>query len=287
MKYSKRGLVGTTIFHLIVLAILLFFGFSFPDPPPEEMGILVNFGTSETGIGKVEPAGDKVQGGVEEPAPSVKETKPEPVVKKEVVKQVVKEKVTTKNVQNFEEAPVKVKTPTAEELKQKELERQRLEEQKKKQAEEERQKKLAEQWKTKGQSAFGNKGVGTTEGSEGITQGQGNQGSPEGTPGAPNYGPGGGLGNGASYGLGNRSISGKLPEPVVSNCVVTSRVIIKVQIIVDRQGNVTGIPKIIESNFQDDCLDRAVIEAASRAKFNIDQQAAYREQGWIRYIIEP
>jgi outer membrane biosynthesis protein TonB len=286
MKYSSRGFFGTTIFHLILLLILIFFGFSYPDPPPEEMGVLVNFGTDETGLGKVEPAGDLVQGGAEEAAPAIKETKPE--VKKEVVREKTpKKRAVEKNVQNFEESPVKVKTPTAEELKQKEIERQQQEELKRKQAEEEKKRQIAQQWTNKGQAAFGRKGVGTTAGSEGITSGTGNQGSLQGTPGAPNYGPGGGLGNGTNFGLDGRSINGKLPEPLVNNCVITSRVIVKVQITVGRDGNVIPTPKVIESNFQDNCIYGAVLEAASKAKFNVDQQAAVRQQGWIRYIIEP
>jgi hypothetical protein len=30
---------------------------TFPDPPPEEEGILVNFGTDDTGFGHFEPMG--------------------------------------------------------------------------------------------------------------------------------------------------------------------------------------------------------------------------------------
>lgn len=284
MKFDSRGFIGTTLFHILILIILLFFGFSYPDPPPEELGVLVNFGTEETGKGETEPSGDEIQGGVEETVPVV--TKPEPEVK-EVVKQVSKEKITDKSSQDFEEAPVKIKTLTPEEILQKEMERKNQEEIKKQKAEEERQRQLAAQWSNKGQTVFGNKGVGTTQGSEGITQGTGNQGTPEGTPGAENYGPGGGLGNGISFGLGDRSIDGKLPEPLLKNCTITSRVILKVQITVSREGTVVGEPKIIESNFQDDCIDKSVIEAAKKAKFNVDQNSAYRQQGWIRYIIEP
>ena len=284
MKFDTKGFIGTTVFHILILIILLFFGFSYPDPPPEELGVLVNFGTEETGKGETEPSGDEIQGGVEETVPEI--TKPEPEVK-EVVQQVSKEKITDKSSQDIEDAPVKIKTPTPEEILQKEMERKKQEEIKKQKAEEERQRQLAAQWSNKGQTVFGNKGTGTTQGSEGITEGSGNQGTPEGTPGAENYGPGGGLGNGITFGLGNRSINGKLPEPLLKNCTITSRVILKVQITVSREGTVIGIPKIIESNFQDDCIYNSVIEAASKAKFNIDQSSAYRQQGWIRYIIEP
>ncbi len=285
MKYDSRGLIGTIVLHSLILLLLIFFGFSFPDPPPEEQGVLVNFGTDITGLGDIEPSGDETQGGDVETMPEPVETVKESVV--ETVKQKSQEAVVAKNTQTVEETKVKESKPTPEELKQQELKRLQAEELRKKKAEEERQRLIAEQWNTKGKNAFGNKGVGTTAGSEGVTQGTGNQGSIDGTPGADNYGDGGGLGNGEGFGLGNRGLRGTLPKPLVDQCTVTSKVIIKVQINVDREGNVIGDPKILESNFQDDCIYKAVLKAASSAKFTVDQQATFRQQGWIRYTIEP
>lgn len=51
----KRGILGTAIFHLVVLVLLLFTGFFTPLPLPGEEGILVNFGTSDQGLGELEP----------------------------------------------------------------------------------------------------------------------------------------------------------------------------------------------------------------------------------------
>jgi len=286
MKYSSRGLIGTILFHMFILFILIFFGFSYPDPPPAEQGVLVNFGTDMTGLGDIEPSGDETQGGLEEETmPEVTETAKESVV--ETVKQKTPEPIAAKNTQNIEETKVKETKPTAEELKKLEQQKILAEETRKKKAEEERQRLIAEQWNTKGKSAFGNKGTGTSTGSQGITEGTGNQGSPDGSPGADNYGDGSGLGDKEGFGLGNRGLRGTLPKPGVEGCTITSRVIIKVQINVDREGNVIGEPKILESNFQDDCIYKAVLKAASSAKFTIDPQASFREQGWIRYIIEP
>lgn len=55
----KRGFIGTIIFHGIVLILLLLFGFFTPLPLPGEEGILVNFGNSEQGSGRREPAPSK------------------------------------------------------------------------------------------------------------------------------------------------------------------------------------------------------------------------------------
>lgn len=297
---SIRGLIGTSIFHALVLFLLLFFGFSYPDPPPEEEGILVNFGDSETGLGRIEPKGDPFQGGETEIPQISAQTTPVPPVKKEAAVQ--------KTLTDIEESPVKVKKPTEEELKkqelerirqeelkkqreeelrQQELERIRQEELRKQREEEERQRQQAENIRKMGKGAFSNPGAGTSDGSEGISQGPGNQGRPEGVPGAPNYLEGSGFGSGISFGgLGNRTASG-LPKPLLGGCDVTSKITIRVQINVDREGKVVGEPRILEATFQDDCIYKAVIEAASKARFNADQNAAIRQQGWIRYIIEP
>jgi hypothetical protein len=283
MKLDNKGLIGTVVFHLLIVFLLIFFGFSYPDPPPEEEGILVNFGTDDTGYGSVEPAGDETQKGeaVSEPAVEIsKEAVPDVTPQKESVKQTV-----TEQAQNFEKSPVVEKKPTAEEIRKQEVERQRIEALKKQQEEEERKRLQAEKLQQMGQSAFGNKGTGTQEGSEGITEGTGNQGSLSGQPGAENYGEGGGLGDGISYGLGNRKSRGQLPKPDINSCDVTSRIIIKVQIDVDQEGKVVGVPKVIESTYQDDCIYTAIIKAAQRSIFTTSE--TYRQRGWIQYIIEP
>jgi hypothetical protein len=191
-----------------------------------------------------------------------------------------------KNTQNIEETKVKETKPTEEELKQ--IENQKLQaiEAQKKKAEEERKRQVAEQWTNKGKNAFGNKGVGTTAGSQGVTEGTGNQGSIDGTPGAPNYGEGGGLGNGVEFGLGGRGNRGDWPEPM-GFTVPSSKLVITVRINVDREGNVIGEPVIINSTFSDDIINRAVLKAASSAKFTVNANAPFRQQGWIRYTIQP
>ncbi len=53
---KKKGLVGTIVFHTIVLLLLIFLGFFTPLPLPGEEGILVNFGDTENGLGDREPS---------------------------------------------------------------------------------------------------------------------------------------------------------------------------------------------------------------------------------------
>ncbi len=74
-KEHKKGILGTVIFHITILLILLFLGFFTPLPLPGEEGILVNFGNNQNGFGDREPS----------PAPkkpkhvqTVKKDKPKP-----------------------------------------------------------------------------------------------------------------------------------------------------------------------------------------------------------------
>ncbi len=69
-EYSekRKGLIGTIVFHTIVLLLLLLLGFFTPLPLPGEEGILVNFGDSQNGLGDREPS----------PARNNKQTPPPP-----------------------------------------------------------------------------------------------------------------------------------------------------------------------------------------------------------------
>jgi colicin import membrane protein len=312
MKLKRRGLIATIVYHALLLLLLLFAGLTYPDPPPEEEGILVNFGTDETGLGDYEPMGDDQQAGnpdmevtqSQQPVEEVKDI-PEPVQER-VQESKPPDSKPVDQTQDVEETRVKEKPkPTAEELerqRQQELERQRQTELEKQRIEQERierekreeqeriereRQQQAERLNNLGRNAFGNQGVGQTEGSEGITQGDGNQGDPNGSPDADNYSTGGGLGNNPySYGLGSRKARGTWPLPNMSGCDVTQKIEVTVEIQVDRDGNVIGA-EVSKATYQNKCIWDMVVDAAMRSKFSADQAAAFRQTGWIRYIIVP
>jgi len=309
MKLNRRGLIATIVYHTLIVLLLVFAGLTFPDPPPEEEGILVNFGTDETGFGDFEPMGDDQQAGDPE-LPMVEES---PEIVEEVI-EPIQETVETytppdptpvDNTQDVEETKVKEEPkPTAEELerqRQEELERQRQADLERERLEQERierelreeqeriereRQQRAEQLNNMGRDAFGRQGVGETEGSEGITEGSGNQGVTDGSPDAGNYGTGGGLGDGISYGLGSGRGIRNLEKPDISGCEVTSRMEITVDIQVDRDGKVIGA-SVQKATYQEKCIWDMVIEAARNSQFVSTKNAAYREQGWIKYIIKP
>jgi outer membrane biosynthesis protein TonB len=138
-----------------------------------------------------------------------------------------------------------------------------------------------------GRNTFGRQGVGEENGSQGVDPGTGkNQGKVTGTPGASNYSDGSGLGDGASYGLGSRKAVGQIPKPNVDDCNVSSRIVVKVEIQVDRNGTVVSA-SVLSATFADNCIWNVVVQAARITKFTSDQNASFKQTGWIEYTIEP
>ena len=311
---NRKGLIATIIYHTLLLLLLVFAGLTFPDPPPGEEGILVNFGTDDMGFGQFEPMGDDQQAGdpdlpvvdeVQEVVEDMAEPLPEPVET-----YTPPDPTPVDNTQDVEETKVKEDPkPTPEELQrqreekeriererqeQQRIERERLEQERierERREEEERiereRQQQAERLDNLGKNAFGNQGVGETDGSQGVTEGTGNQGDINGSPDADRYGTGGGLGDGISFGgLGSRRAMGSLPKPNMAGCEVTQKIEVKVEIQVDRDGKV--ISAIVQSaTYQDNCIWTMVVEAAKKSRFSVDQNANYRQTGWIRYIIVP
>ena len=312
MKLNRRGLIATIVYHTLLLLLLLFAGLTFPDPPPEEAGILVNFGTDDTGFGAFEPKGDDQQAGdpdqpvVDEteaipedvakpiPEPVYTPPKPTPVDQTQDVEEVkVKEKPkpTPEEIQRQREEKERIQREREEQqrMEKQRLEQERIEREKREEQERiEREKQAqAEKLNNLGKNAFGNQGVGETSGSQGVTQGSGNQGDINGSPDADRYGTGGGMGNGPTFGgLGSRKAVGSLPLPNMSGCEITQKIEVKVEIQVDQDGKV--ISAIVQSaSYQDNCIWTMVVEAAKQSRFSVDRNANYRQTGWIRYIIVP
>lgn len=156
-EYSekKKGLVGTIVFHLIVLILLLLLGFFTPLPLPGEEGILVNFGNSENGLGDREPSPARKkqqtsppppQASQQKSTPPAKQTPPPPV--KTVEPEPAEEVAMTQDYEKTVAINAAEKKKKQEEIKRKqELEEKRRKEQeeiKRKQAEETEKKRLAE-----------------------------------------------------------------------------------------------------------------------------------------------
>jgi len=56
-KNSRAGVIGTILFHLLLLLLFIQFGMTYQDPPEENAGgMVINFGTSDEGMGDVQPS---------------------------------------------------------------------------------------------------------------------------------------------------------------------------------------------------------------------------------------
>lgn len=275
-----KGIAGAAIIHIVLFAVLFFASFSFPAPPEMDEGILVNFGTDETGIGLIEPSQAAVEEATSVPVPaSAADQQPEEAVL----------------TQETEEAPeVKKVDPEAEKKKLEKIEadkirRAELEAEKKRRDEEEAERKriAAEQQRqsdivNRTKNALANaKNTGTTSTGEGITGGAGNQGSPTGSVDSNVRGEGSGLGTqGVSFDLQGRGFR-SLPSPKY-DYQGEGRVV--VEVIVDRTGKVTkATPGIKGSTTLDDYLLKVAKDAALEARFDAKPDAPEIQKGTITY----
>jgi colicin import membrane protein len=277
-----KGILGTTVLHLVLFAVLLIVGFSAPKPPDREKGILVNFGTDETGSGLIEPS-----------PPLSNEETAQAQPSNPVVQPAKEEAIAT---QNFDkEAPeVKKTDPEAEKRKKEQLEidrvkRAELEAEKirKKAEDTERKRVEAEQKRAsdivnRTKNALSNsKNTGTNSTSEGIAGGQGNQGDPAGSVKSNVRGDGTGTGDeGISYDLQGRDFL-KLPPPKYD---YQGEGKVVVEVTVDRSGKVTeAVPGAKGSTTLDEYLLGVAKDAALNATFKPKPDAPLKQKGTITY----
>jgi flagellar biosynthesis GTPase FlhF len=322
IKKHKRGIIGTAIFHMIILLLLIFLGFFTPLPLPGEEGILVNFGTSEQGLGDIEPAPQRRE--PEPPPPTQSEPEPattpppQPATTPPAAQPEPAEEVAM--TQDYEETAA---IDAAEKKRQEEAERRRqLEEQRRRQeqleqqriaeaerqrqaeierqrqaelAERERQKREEEQRRiaeinSRAQGAFGGNTSGTggqgtgTNKSQGATFPGGNQGSPTGDPNAGTYGPGGSGSGDQGAGI-SYSLSGRSARSLPKPVYPgDDEGLVVVKVTVDKNGNVTAAePGARGTTIMNQRFWAEARQAALKAKFNTDESAPAFQQGTISY----
>jgi colicin import membrane protein len=278
---KKKGIIGTSILHIVLLILLIVVAFTPHKPPETEEGILVNFGTDETGLGMIEPSPPPVQQEASVPPPKAapKVQNDEPLL-----------------TQNNEEAPeVKKVDPEAE---KKRLEKLEADRKLKEQLEAERKKKIAEETerkrveaeqkrqadiRNKTRDALANsKNAGTTSTSEGEAGGKGNQGVQTGSVDSKTRGEGSGLGTqgNISYDLRGRNVQ-LLPPP---EYIYQDEGKVVVEVSVDRSGKVTQArPGMAGSTILDDYLLKVAKDAALKARFEAKSDAPAIQKGTITY----
>ncbi len=250
-----KGLIGTIVFHALLLLGLLLMALKTPLPLPEEAGVEVNLGNSDEGMGDIQPM-ELAAGAQATSPPSTPDTKEDLVtddteetpaiapVKKD--KPVIVEKPETK--------PSQKPTPKAD-----------------------------PQPVVNPNAMYPGKKGSTSGGNQGITGKPGDQGKPNGTPGSDNYDGSGGSGGGVSFDLTGRS-SRQIPRP--SNNF-SERGTVVVTIFVNRAGVVTRvIPGAKGSTTSNSKLLQLAKDAALKARFNPKDDAAEEQKGTITYIFE-
>jgi colicin import membrane protein len=266
MEKNKKGIIGTTIFHVVVALIVIFLGFSTPLPLPGEEGIIITFGTDDEGFGFTQPSRQQVT----PPAP-----RPRPVPQTETDVPLV--------TQDIEEAP-SLPQPRTEPARQPEpvtpVQVPRTEP-----VEAPVQQEVAEavpERRPNPNALFqGRTASGDTGTSEGVTTGPGNQGRETGAP-ESTHRTGGDTGSpdGISYSLAGRNPL-SLPLPAYTQQVEG---VVVVEVTVNRNGDVTNaIPGVRGSTTMNEHLLNNARRAAERAKFNVRPDAAAFQKGTITY----
>lgn len=253
-KEEKNAFIITSVLFVLLFFVLFFFGLSSMDPPPEN-GIAINFGTSETGSGEVQPL---------EPVATSPQTQTASTSSSSAQEEIL--------TQDNEEAVV-------------------LKENKKKTPEKSQQKetpvtKPAENLKpskstTDALSSLinGPKNPGKASEGEGNDTNGGDKGNPNGNSYANSYyGSGSGNGgNGNSWGLNGRKISSRGKE--IPKCNETGTVVL--QITVNKNGNVISAKPSKGTTNTHPCLIEPAIATAKKYKWQPDENAPNTQVGFI------
>lgn len=263
-KYEKKSFTITLILHVLLILLLLFFGFTYLDPPPES-GIAINFGTSEVGSGEKQPT-EPVKSAPKQTSPQVTPPKPEPIIEEEVV------------TQEIEEAPViEKKKEVKKPVEAKEPEKPKPEPPAKKPD------PKPDKSTTDAMSSIlnGPERDGTEEGGEGNDAVGGDKGDPNGDPNASSYyGQGAGLDGDGNYRLGGRRALNK--EKFVQDCNESGIVVVRIE--VNRSGQVIrAVPGVKGTTNNTPCLTEPAKRAAMATRFNSDEKAPSRQIGTIIY----
>jgi len=288
-KDKRRGIIGTTIVHIIVIISLFLIALRTPLPLPGEEGVEVNLGYTETGLGNIQPDAPPPQA-QPTPPPKPQQQKPEPVVEEQ------EEEVLE---QNIEDAPAieEKEEEKPEEPKEEEKPEEPKEEEKPEEVVEEKveespvdttfvaeevvEEEVIPEPVVNQRALFKGNTNSSTEGSnQGIAGGIGDQGKPEGYKESNKYDGQGGKGNGPGFSLGGR---GKLflDEP---NTDFKEQGTVIVDIWVDRQGNVSKAQvKAKGTDIVDPNLKRLAVDAAYNSKFEKDPTAEELQRGTITY----
>ena len=282
-KHKRKSFALTTTIMSFLLIALFFVGMKYLDPP-EEYGIAVNFGTSDVGMGAVQPT-EPLKSAAQEQV--VEEQQQEEVVEKsepETTKEVSAE---TEDVatQDTEEAIAikkeqEAKRKADEIAKKATLEKERIEREKQALIAKQKAEEAAKRKKLDALIGGVSNSEGTATGGEGNDNEAGDKGNINGDPNANGYyGNGGGGGNG-DYNLGNRKPLSK-PKP---NYICNEEGLVVVSIEVDTNGRVIKATAGVKGSTNTaSCLLTQAKAAALKTTWQADSNAPSKQVGTIKY----
>jgi TonB family protein len=251
-----KGLVGTFVFHALLLLGLLLMALKTPLPLPEEAGVEVNLGNSDEGMGEIQPE-ELASGAPAVPPPSASAAKEEVVTEDSDEAPAIEPVKKDKPVPADKPEPKQSNKPTPKPEPQPVVNPDAI---------------------YKGKQGKTNGG-----GNEGITGKPGDQGKPNGTPDSDIYDGSGGSGGGVSFDLAGRS-SRQIPRP--SN-KFRDRGTVVVTIFVNRAGLVTRVISGAKGTTTSNLELRQLAETAARqARFSPKDDAPEEQKGTITYIFE-
>ncbi|MBC5839522.1 energy transducer TonB [Flavobacterium muglaense] len=257
MKYieteeEKKSFVITSVLFVLMFILFFYLGLTSLDPPPEN-GIAINFGTSETGSGDVQPT-EPIQSAPQPTAAQQAATSDDEVMAQDVedapVMKPVKKAQPTKQIATEPVKPKAKENPTPSKSTSDAL----------------------------ASLINGPKSDGKARGGEGNDNTAGDKGSLNGDPYANSYyGSGSGTGNGSGWGLNGRSISTRGKE--VQKCNEFGTVV--VQITVNRNGNVVAAKYTKGTTNTNPCLVEPALATARKYRWQPDSNAPETQIGFI------
>jgi len=271
-KEHKNGIIATILFHGIVFLLIIFWGFRTPLPLPAEEGILINFGETDFGSGEIEPETSPVEEQNYTPPSSSQSSQSETETEEKILDQDFEDAASIEKQKNI------IKKEVSENKKDEE---EKIDQQQNADNEEEQPEQVEPEREVNKRALFpGRNEDSNNSESEGITEGEGNQGSSSGDPDSDNYKEGNSGSGGISY-----SLTGRYPESLPKpNYPVNEQGKVVVEVTVDRYGNVTSAtPGVKGSTTSNKLLLQAAKEAALKAKFDKKAEAPSFQKGTIVY----
>jgi len=249
-KNSRAGVIGTILFHLLLLLIFIQFGMTYQDPPEENAGgMVINFGTTDQGMGDVQPSSSETST-TSENATTSETTTPSSA---------------QENALTTTEESVEINASQSNTTSQQTTTQQQTEQ-------------TVDENLTNALNALNNPNNNST--GDGNSNTAGDQGDPNGDPNSSNY-TGGGTGNGVDFTLAGRSMV-KVKKP---NNPTQEDGKVVVEIVVDKNGKVIrATPGDRGSSTTNTTLYKIAKEAALEARFNVKADAVAEQKGTMTFV---